>query len=94
VPGTLFALWHGDLVDRRYRSRHAIVARHGFDPETFLQRAPSGVWQWTDRAAGLSREVQEYFAGRNEDGAGQAPADSPAANVTPARAMPDIRQRA
>ncbi|MBL8223834.1 MAG: hypothetical protein JNM50_00775 [Chromatiales bacterium] len=74
VPGTLFALWHGEMVDRRYRSRHEIVARHGFDPETFLQRAPSGVWQWTDRAAGLSPEVRAYFAGRNEDGAGRTPA--------------------
>jgi hypothetical protein len=71
VPGTLFALWHGDLVDRRYRSRHAMVARHGFDPDTFLQPAPSGVWEWTGRAAGLSREVQAYFAGRNEDGVRQ-----------------------
>jgi hypothetical protein len=94
VPGTLFALWHGDLVDRRYRSRHAVVARHGFDPETFLQRAPSGVWQWTDRAAGLSREVQAYFAGRNEDGARQDPAASRSVRSAPARATPVVRERA
>lgn len=69
VPGTIQALWHGDLDDRRYKERHAITASHGFDPSRFLRLAPSGVWQWTDVAGGLAADVRRYFSSRNEDGA-------------------------
>jgi hypothetical protein len=69
VPGTIHALWHGDLDDRRYKERHALTAAHGFDPGRFLRLAPSGVWQWTEVAGGLAADVREYFRRRNEDGA-------------------------
>jgi hypothetical protein len=68
VPGRVFTLWHGKLEDRRYRSRYSILARHGFDPRRFLQRSPSGVWEWADVPHGLPDEIRAYFAQRNEDG--------------------------
>ena len=68
VPGTIRALWHGDLNQRGYRDRHGRVAQHGFDPARFLQLAPSGVWAWTDIAADLADDLREHFIRRNEDG--------------------------
>jgi hypothetical protein len=68
VAGRIFTLWHGKLEDRRYRSRHSILARHGFDPHRFLQRSASGVWEWARVPPGLPDEIRAYFEQRNEDG--------------------------
>jgi len=68
VPGTLFHLWHGEFADRRYRSRHSLLARHDFDPARFLRAAPSGVWAWADVPAALPLAIRDYFEGRHEDG--------------------------
>ncbi|ROZ77118.1 hypothetical protein [Ramlibacter sp. WS9] len=68
VAGRAFTLWHGNFADRRYRSRHSILARHGFDPRRFLQRSASGVWEWADVPHGLPDEIRAYFEQRNEDG--------------------------
>jgi hypothetical protein len=38
-------LWHGDLVNRRYGSRNAILRRHDFDPATDLRRNEDGLWE-------------------------------------------------
>ena len=68
VPGTLLHLWHGDPVDRQYQARFSILARHGFDPRSFLQRSASGVWEWARAPQGLPDEIRAYFDQRNEDG--------------------------
>lgn len=68
ITGNLYALWHGSMEQRGYRTRHEMMARHGFDPRRFLGRAPSGVWQWTAEATALAAEVRAYFESRNEDG--------------------------
>ena len=68
VPGRVYTLWHGDFADRCYRSRHSILARHGFDPRRFLRRSPSDVWEWSDASHGLPDEIRAYFEQRKEDG--------------------------
>jgi hypothetical protein len=68
VPGRLYALWHGKLEDRRYRSRYSILAKHAFDPRRFLQRSPSDVWEWSGAPQGLPDEIRAYFHQRKEDG--------------------------
>ena len=68
LPGTIHALWHGEIDQRGYQARHQFMARHGFDPSRFLQLAPSGVWQWTAAAGALAVDVRDYFVRRNEDG--------------------------
>jgi hypothetical protein len=82
VPGRVFTLWHGKLANRRYHSRHAILARHGFDPLRDLRISASGAWEWAASApSGLRKEVRAYFEQRDEDGllAGSAPAGHGAA---------------
>jgi hypothetical protein len=69
VAGRMFTLWHGNLENRRYRSRHSILARHGFDPRRHLRMSASGVWDWADAPLTLRKEVRAYFEQRNEDGA-------------------------
>lgn len=69
VPGTLFHLWHGELEDRRYRSRHDLLSEHDFDPARFLRRAASGAWAWADVPATLPLAIRGYFEARHEDGA-------------------------
>lgn len=68
VPGRILSLWHGSFEDRHYRSRHAILARHGFDPLRHLRRATTGAWAWLDAPAGIAGDVVDYFRRRNEDG--------------------------
>lgn len=71
VPGTIAALWHGALADRRYRSRHEILAAHGFEPARHLRPAPQGAWTWSGEAGALRDAVRRYFEQRREDGAPQ-----------------------
>jgi hypothetical protein len=66
IPGTIYHLWHGDLVNRNYMGRHELMA--GFDPDRDIQHAPNGVWRWSDPQSELARNVKEYFRSRKEDG--------------------------
>ena len=68
VPGRVYTLWHGKLEDRRYRSRFSILARHGFNPRSFLRRSVCGAWEWAGAPDGLRDEIRAYFEQRNEDG--------------------------
>ena len=69
VPGRILSLWHGHFEDRQYSSRHAIPARHGFDPSADIALdAAAAVWRWTGRSPALAAEVRAYFDARHEDG--------------------------
>jgi len=66
VPGTVYHLWHGDLVNRNYMGRHELLA--SFDPNNDIQHAPQGPWQWDDPQSELAKNVRDYFRSRREDG--------------------------
>jgi hypothetical protein len=66
IPGRLFHLWHGDLVNRRYQERFRIL--EGFDPYADVTLDPEGVWRWSSDKPELHAAVRAYFAKRNEDG--------------------------
>jgi hypothetical protein len=66
IPGTIYHLWHGNLVNRNYMGRHELMA--GFDPDRDIQQAPNGVWLWSDPHSELARNVKDYFRSRKEDG--------------------------
>lgn len=68
LPGTIYTLWHGSFEDRRYRSRHSILAGHGFDPRGFLRLGAAGAWEWARVPERLPAEIRSYFEQRNEDG--------------------------
>jgi hypothetical protein len=67
VPGLIAHLWHGEFHNRRYRARHEILARHGYDPASFLRVADSGVWCWGQVPPSLALAVTDYLHGRKED---------------------------
>lgn len=78
LSGTLFHLWHGDLLDRGYDARHRILLDGDFDPDTDLRISESGAWEWASDKPQLHREVRDYFATRREDGDEKATALLPA----------------
>ena len=71
IPGRLFHLWHGDLRDRRYRDRHALLA--DYDPFTDIAADAGGCWRWSSRKPELQEAVRQYFEQRREDGDSEAP---------------------
>lgn len=59
-------LWHGDLKERGYGTRDALVM--GFQ-DSWLSKNKDGVDEWTTTAPLHVRQaVLDYFKGRNEDG--------------------------
>lgn len=68
VPGNIFNLWHGELLDRRYMPRHRILTEHGFDPEQDIAVDEHGALRWRSDKPALHEAVREYFRGRREDG--------------------------
>ena len=68
VPGDIFNLWHGELLNRRYLPRHKILTAHDFDPDRDLAIDEHGSLRWASDKPGLHQAVREYFESRQEDG--------------------------
>ncbi|MFQ6028082.1 MAG: hypothetical protein ACE5Q6_11370 [Dehalococcoidia bacterium] len=68
VPGDIYHLWHGELLDRQYLPRHAILTGHDFDPEQDISLDEHGCWRWNSDKPELHQAVRAYFQGRREDG--------------------------
>lgn len=66
VPEHLVHLWHGDLRNRRYSERNAILVNHGFDPVRDVDPEPSGGLRLAKGADALRRAVGEYLGSRND----------------------------
>jgi hypothetical protein len=69
VPGEIFNLWHGELLNRRYLPRHKILVAHDFDPDRDIAIDEHGALRWASDKPALHQAVREYFQGREEDGA-------------------------
>jgi hypothetical protein len=65
---SLLHLWHGDIVNRGYTSRHEQLARFGFDPFHDLALDDSGCWRWNTAKPEMHQFVKDYFSSRREDG--------------------------
>jgi len=48
MEGSVFHYWHGRKEGRGYNSKHALLAKVGFDPPRHLKRDSQGVWQLHD----------------------------------------------
>jgi hypothetical protein len=46
VPGRIYHLWHGKILNRDYRGRARSLASFDFDPEIDLRLGANGAWQW------------------------------------------------
>jgi hypothetical protein len=67
VSGKIYHLWHGDLINRNYRSRHRLLANFDFEPDLDLVIGPNGAWRWARSRPKLERFLVNYFNDRAED---------------------------
>jgi hypothetical protein len=68
VPGTIYHLWHGEIENRRYATRHNMLSKFGFNPEIDIRIASSGAWEWARPRAELASFLAQYFVNRDDDG--------------------------
>lgn len=68
LSGCLLHLWHGDLANRDYETRHQRFARLDFDPTVDLLTAPAGHLQIRRERYDVQNFLREYFTSRREDG--------------------------
>lgn len=68
VEGHVFHLWHGDLIDRRYRERYHDPVVADFDPDHDIRVDAQGCWRWNSDKPALHDFVRGYFSLRREDG--------------------------
>jgi hypothetical protein len=68
VPCTVYHLWHGDLLNRRYVERHRGLRQYNFDPTADLTMDAEGCWRWASQKREMHRYVHDYFKSRREDG--------------------------
>ena len=64
----VFHLWHGDVQNRKYRERHAILVDGGFNPLRDITTADNGTLRWTNPSGSMALAVRDYFRSRREDG--------------------------
>jgi hypothetical protein len=67
MKGTVSHYYHGSRSARQYGTRGTILTRNGFDPDRDLKRDWQGLYQLTDRVPQLRRDIQQYFANRQDD---------------------------
>jgi hypothetical protein len=61
-------LWHGNVGDRRSRSRHEGLQKYQFDPFIDIARGPNGCWRWNTPKREMHDYIRRYFSSRREDG--------------------------
>lgn len=64
ISGDLFHLWHGQLEDRQYKTRHEITT--DYDPYTDI-RIDGPLYVWSSNKPDLHAAVNSYFHIRRED---------------------------
>jgi hypothetical protein len=68
LEGSAFHLWHGELENRQYAERHAILKEFGFDPGRDIVTDENGCWRWNRAPSDVREGILRYFQSRREDG--------------------------
>lgn len=68
VDGAIYHLWHGDIADRLYATRHSGLSGLDFNPSTDITHNGRGAWRWSSDKPALHAYVRDFFWLRNEDG--------------------------
>jgi hypothetical protein len=68
LDGDIFHLWHGNVHERRTRTRHEGLQRFQFDPFTDIAIDTNGCWRWNSDKPDMHDYVSRYFSSRREDG--------------------------
>ncbi len=66
VAGTICHLFHGNLKNRQYQSRHNILKKHNYLPLLDVVER-NHVWEWSSDKPALHQAVRDYFFARKED---------------------------
>lgn len=68
VQGKVFHLWHGDVQNRQYTTRHQIMEKHNFHPKKDVFVNENGILELTGNNPGIEKDLLSYFKERKEDG--------------------------
>lgn len=68
LDNDLYHLWHGDLANRGWETRHKLLNDLKFDPNRDLELNDSGVYEWKNSFLTWNSAFKEYFISRREDG--------------------------
>jgi hypothetical protein len=68
IPGDIYPLWHGELEDRGYESRHSLLNQLDFDPYQDIAIDENGSWRWNSDRPDLHDAARAHFQRRREDG--------------------------
>ena len=67
VEGPMLHLYHGQLGNRRYKSRHRSFSRLRADIERDITTTAEGVWKFVNPRPEWTEFMHHYFLERNED---------------------------
>ena len=67
APGSVLALWHGTVENRRYMQRNRELQDLGFDPQADIRISDTGCWEWASDKPELHAWARRYFVERRED---------------------------
>lgn len=67
VDQKIYHLWHGEIENRQYYSRHLKLNELGFDPYNDIDFDDNGLWKWTNASKEVRLFLLNYFKHRKED---------------------------
>lgn len=68
IPVTIYHHYHGSNANRQYMSRHLLLTKYNFDPETYLYRDNEGLLMVTNLfCQDFKNDLKTYFLSRKED---------------------------
>jgi hypothetical protein len=68
LESDILHLWHGQVGDRRSRSRHEGLQKYQFDPFIDIAKDPNSCWRWNTPKREMHDYIRGYFSSRREDG--------------------------
>ena len=89
IAGTIWHEWHGDVQNRRYVERHAMMK--ALDITRDLVKREDGLLEFHPGVSEhLRRDISEYFCSRDEDGVQAMSSTNTLAKVSAARSTPEL----
>ncbi|MDX1958236.1 MAG: hypothetical protein SFU98_06665 [Leptospiraceae bacterium] len=67
LDGSIYHLWHGDPINRKYVERNKMLANLQFNPYKDIIKNKTGLYDWILSRPELEKFCKEYFIGRKED---------------------------
>lgn len=68
MKGTIYHLWHGQRIHRRYLERVIFLKIYNFNPLEHVFLNKNRILEWSDSRNKIKIFVKRYFTIRNEDG--------------------------